>query len=72
MSDPKSMLDVKEGWQANALFPQRVYHYIRDTMALCRRLGFYQGALVPQPGDTPKGDTDCAQCYRLLMKERKK
>lgn len=68
----KSMLDTKAGWQADRHPTQRVYHYIYETMALCRGLGFYTGDLVPHIAGNPRGNEDCAKCYRLLTKERGK
>ena len=68
----KSMLDVKEGWQAEKYTTMRVYHYIRDMMALCRGLGFYRGDLVPDVASAPRGNEDCAKCYRLLRLEQKR
>lgn len=67
----KSMLGATEGWMAEKRWDTKRYHYIRDTVALCR-VAFYRGELVPQPGDAPKGSEDCAACYRHLMRERKK
>lgn len=67
----KSMLDTKEGWQAEKHSHLKVYHFIRDTMALCRGFGFYTGDLVPDTG-APRGNEDCAKCYRLLRAEQKR
>ena len=66
----KSMLDVKEGWQADAHIGQRVFHYIRDTMALCRGLGFYTGDLIPDTG-APRDAQDCAKCFRILRGQKR-
>ncbi|MFI5300226.1 MAG: hypothetical protein ACHREM_19225 [Polyangiales bacterium] len=60
------MSDIKEGWQAEKHDAQRVYHYIHDTMSLCRKLGFYTGDLMPWTGNA-KGREDCAECYRRAM-----
>lgn len=49
----------------------RVYHYIRDAMALCRGLGLYRGDLVPHAPGSPKGSKDCAKCFRILQAELK-
>lgn len=62
----RSMLDTKEGWQAEGAYGTRVYHYIRETMALCRGLGFYRGDLVPDVPTAPRGNHDCAKCFRIL------
>lgn len=67
----KPMIGVKEGWMAQRGPGTKVYHYIREQFALCRGLGFYRGDLVPATPDTPKGNQDCAKCYRLLTKEQK-
>ena len=40
------MDDSKEGWQTTKRNEQRVYHYIRDTFSLCRKLGFYSDELM--------------------------
>ena len=68
----RSMLDAKEGWQAEKRTEQRVYHYIRDRFALCRGLGFYQGDFVPDVATAPKGNDDCSRCYRLLRAEQRR
>lgn len=68
----KSMLDTEEGWQADRHSSQRVYHFIRGTMALCGGLGFYTGDLIAAVNGSPRGDEDCAKCYRLLMAEQKR
>lgn len=65
----KSMLDTKEGWQADKRDGQRVFHFISDTFALCRSLGFYTGDLVPDVGG-PRDNDDCAKCYRILRKRK--
>jgi hypothetical protein len=57
-----------EGWQADKHPSQRVYHYIRNGMALCRKLGFYSGELMPEPENASHGKQDCAQCVRKLAK----
>lgn len=54
-----------EGWQAERGQGTRVYHYIRNTMALCRGLGFYRGDLAPD-ANGPKNNEDCAKCFRIL------
>lgn len=57
---------VTEGWA----FPanSRKAHYMRDTMALCRKYGFYRGPLQPDNGKPSKDD--CAACRKALDKER--
>lgn len=62
MSDEK----LTEGW--GVMRPgDRRFHYYRDTMSLCRRVGFYHGDLDP---DTEKpGSQDCAACRKVLGKE---
>lgn len=67
----KSMLDATEGWAAQKRLSTPRYHYIRDTMALCRGIGFYHGDLVPHVTGSPRGHEDCAKCYRLIETERK-
>ena len=62
---------MTEGWQAEKRAGEKVYHYIRDTMALCQKLGFYMGGLDPDH-DNPRGKEDCAACFRLRAKERAK
>lgn len=61
----KSMLDVNEGWMAERGYGTRVYHYIREGMALCRGLAFYRAEMIPDTG-APKGNADCAKCFRIL------
>lgn len=68
----RSMLDTKEGWQAQKRDGLRVYHFIRETMALCRGFGFYTGDLVPDVASAPRGNEDCAKCFRLLRTEQRK
>lgn len=67
-----SMLETKEGWMSERGPGTRVYHYIRDTFALCRGLGFYTGDLVPATPNTPRGNEDCARCHRLLASEHRR
>jgi hypothetical protein len=56
-----------EGW--GVMRPgDRRYHYYRDTMSLCRRVGFYQGELDPET-DAPTPQ-DCAACRKVLDRER--
>lgn len=66
----KSMLSVTEGWMAQKSDSTRRYHFIRETMSLCGGLGFYRGDLVPHVAGTPRGNKDCAKCYRLAPKSR--
>jgi hypothetical protein len=56
-----------EGW--GVMRPgDRRYHYYRDTMSLCRRVGFYQGELTPDTYEpTPQ---DCAACHKVLDREK--
>lgn len=68
----RSMLDTKQGWQSQHGGGARVYHFIRDTFALCRGLGFYTGDLVPDVPSAPRGNEDCAKCFRLLRAEQKR
>ena len=68
----KSMLDTKEGWQAEKHSNLRVYHFIRETVALCRGLMFYTGDLVPDIPTAPRGDEDCAKCFRLLRAQQRR
>ncbi len=65
------MLDTKEGWQAARNNNTRVYHYIRETFSLCGKLGFYVGDLIPYV-KAPRGNEDCAACYRKLQIELKR
>lgn len=57
---------IEEGWAfpANA----RRAHYMRDTMALCRRYGFYTGPLQADNGKPSKDD--CTACRKALEAER--
>jgi len=59
-----------EGWQAERHPSQRVNHYIRDTFALCRKLGFYRGDLVPDD-PSKRHREDCKQCIRKLDRKPK-
>ena len=59
------MTDIEEGWAYPA--NSRKAHYMRDTMALCRKYGFYLGPLQADNGEASADD--CAQCRRLLDKE---
>lgn len=67
----KPMTGAKEGWQAMR-HGGRVYHYIRESMALCRGLGFYTADLVPDVPNAPRDNEDCAACFRLLRNEQKR
>ena len=54
-----------EGW--GVIRPgDRKAHYYRNTMALCRRVGFYLGPLDP---DTGPGPDDHKECRRILDRE---
>lgn len=56
---------VTEGW--GVMRPgDRRFHYYRDTMSLCRRVGFYRGELSPDSEPTP---LDCAACRKALSRE---
>lgn len=56
----------KEGW--GVIRPgDRKAHYYVDTMALCRRVGFYQGPLEADNG--PSRD-DHKECRRLLTRRQ--
>lgn len=60
-----------EGWQEDAASNQRVFHYIRGSMSLCRKLGFYFHGVIPHKPGTPKRKDDCAACFRVLTREGK-
>lgn len=60
---------LTEGWQAEKVHTQRIYHYIVGTFSLCRKLGFYTGELMPDTGKP--GREDCKACVRLLEKRKK-
>lgn len=56
-----------EGW--GVLRPgDRRHHYYRDTMSLCRRVGFYRNVLTPDTGSA--GPKDCAACRKVLDREK--
>lgn len=62
------MSEIKEGWQAEKAYSQRVYHYIgEDGFSLCRNLGFYFGEKQKWSGK-PKSREDCSKCYKLAEK----
>lgn len=62
------MSDRTEGW--GVIRPgDRKAHYYRETMSLCRRVGFYTGPL--DPDDSPSKD-DCAACRKELTREAAK
>jgi DNA polymerase III epsilon subunit-like protein len=57
-----------EGW--GVIRPgDRKAHYYRDTMSLCRRVGFDQGPLEP---DEHASKDDCAACRKVLTREAAK
>lgn len=58
--------EAREGWMAEKSVEHKRYHYIVETMALCRKLGFYTGELMPANPSAPKGREDCAECYKRL------
>jgi len=70
-SDQLKPIEATEGWQAEMTPGTRVFHYIRGMTSLCRRVGFYRSALVPHIAGNPKGNDDCAACYRGVEKPRK-
>lgn len=45
----------------------RKAHFFREAMSVCRRWGFYFGALEPDNGK-PSPD-DCAACRKFLDRE---
>lgn len=56
---------MAEGW--GVIRPgDRKAHYYRDTLSLCRRVGFYGGPLEP---DVHESSDDCKACRRQLRKE---
>lgn len=62
MSEPDA---PDEGW--GVIRPgNRVAHYYRDTMSLCRRVGFYRGPLDPDIATSPD---DCVACAKTLAGE---
>lgn len=57
-----------EGW--GVMRPgDRRFHYYRDTMSLCRKVGFYRFELSPDTGTT---EDDCAACRKVLDREKAK
>ena len=57
----------RRGWMAERNPSTRVYHYIDgEGMAICRGLGFYRGDLIPDIPSAPRGNEDCAKCFRKL------
>jgi hypothetical protein len=57
--------EVTEGW--GIIRPgDRKAHYYRDTMSLCRRVGFYRGSL--DGNDKPSPD-DCGACRKQRDRE---
>lgn len=65
-------IEAREGWQAFLTPGARVAHYIREQTALCGKVGFYGGELVPHIAGNPKGSDDCSTCYRKVERELKK
>ena len=60
-----------EGWMAEKPSHVRRYHYIVDTMALCRGYGFYRGDLTPDTLIQTPGSKDCRACFKALQRRRK-
>ena len=59
------MSEAEEGW--GVLRPgDRRFHYYREGMSLCRRVGFYRSELTP---DTGTNTLDCAACRKVLDRE---
>lgn len=69
--DQLKPIEATEGWQATLTPSTRVAHYIRNQMALCRRVGFYRADLVPHVAGGPKGNDDCITCFRAVEREAK-
>ena len=59
------MTEITEGWGVIRPGDRRA-HYYRDTMSLCRRVGFYTGPLDP---DGFKSKDDCAACRKQLDRQ---
>ena len=71
-ADPKiAVVSPVEGWMAEKLLHVRRYHYIVDTMALCRGYGFYRGELTPDTLSRTPGREDCRACFKMLQRRRK-
>ena len=70
--DQLKPIEAIEGWQAQLTPGSRVAHYTRNQMALCRRVGFYTGDLVPHIAGGPRGRDDCAACHRMIEREAEK
>lgn len=65
MADTTEAPARTEGW--GLIAPgNRVAHYYRETMSLCRKRGSYTSTLDPR--DTT-GPDDCAACRRVLVQE---
>ena len=62
------MSERKEGWGKSPV--SRKWHYFRNGMSLCCKVGFYLGPL--EQNDDDDHPDKCAQCKRLLMKENEK
>ena len=56
--------ELIEGWG----FSYGKYHYFRDTMSLCRRVGFFRGELIEDNGKD--NNDDCKICRNKLRKEK--
>ena len=62
------MADTTEGW--GVIRPgDRKAHYYRESMSLCRRVGFYFGPLEP---DDKAGPDDCTACRKVLGREQRR
>lgn len=68
------MSDEIEGWGVRRP-GDRVFHYYRRGMSLCRKVGFFPMGPetideVDQTKPYTKGPADCAGCAKALAKEK--
>lgn len=65
-AEPVKPAEPREGWGVIRPGDRRAHYYV-GTMALCRRVGFYQGPLEADNG--PSRD-DHKECRRLLVRRQ--
>lgn len=59
----------REGWQAEGSYTQKRWHFIIGSESLCRKFGFYFGAIVPGGMTVSESPSDCAECKRRVVRE---
>lgn len=74
MPDVETPPEARYGWQTEGASSQRRFHFIDGHESLCRKFGFYFGAIAEGGLTAGTPGVDCADCLRRVDKllEQKK